>query len=330
MTAPIVPALRVEDLRVHFRGPRGKVHAVNGMSYEVRQGETLGILGESGSGKSVQAQAIMGLLESPPAVIEATAIDVVGTNVLGLSGPGFRRLRGSVISMIFQDAVTALNPGLRIGTQLNETLRLRGGMDRTEARARAIELMERVGIPAASRRIDDYPHEFSGGMCQRIMIAMAISLEPAVLIADEPTTALDVTVQAQVMQLLSQLQTERGMAMVLITHDIGLVAETAARLVVMYAGKVMETGPTAELLRDPAHPYTRGLLSSTPRKRQRVERLNAIPGSPPSLIDLPTGCPFRPRCPQAEPACALHDMVPRTLGFGRSSSCIHARSAINV
>ena len=302
---PVVdaPLLEVEDLHVEFRLQRGTVHAVNGVSYRLHAGETLAILGESGSGKSVSAQAVMGLIDSPPGFITRGSIRFRGRDLLSMSEDGRRRLRGPNISMVFQDALTALNPVFPVGWQIGEMLRIHAGARRKEARERAIELMERVGIPSARQRVGDYPHEFSGGMRQRVMIAMALALDPDVLIADEPTTALDVTVQAQVMELLDDLKTELGMGLILITHDLGVVAETANRLAVMYAGEVVETGEVDELYEQPAHPYTQGLMRSIPRLESKGERLNPIKGSPPSLAAIPSGCPFHPRCEYRTDIC---------------------------
>ena len=315
------PLLAVRDLRVEFRTGRRRVHAVNGVGFHVDAGETLAILGESGSGKSVTFDAILGILESPPGFVTGGRILHRGQDLLTMPRAEAGRIRGQKITMIFQDAITSLNPGLSVGYQIGEALRVHRGASRAEARRRAIELMERVRIPAAARRVDDYPHQFSGGMNQRVMIAMALALDPEVLIADEPTTALDVTVQAQIMRLLLDLQAETGMAIVLITHDIGLVAEAAEQVAVMYAGRVVESGPVAEIFARPAHPYTIGLMTSIPRLDHKDRRLQPIGGAPPVMTHIPTGCAFHPRCRWRQEPCAaeippLHQAAP-----GHVSAC---------
>ncbi|MGH3239679.1 MAG: ABC transporter ATP-binding protein, partial [Spirillospora sp.] len=266
---PDAPLLQVDDLHVRFRVRGQDVHAVNGLSYTLAEGETVAILGESGSGKSVAAQAVMGILDMPPARIERGSVRLRGEELLGLTDRRRREYRAERISMIFQDALTALNPVFTVGDQLREMFQVHRGLGRRAAKQKAVELMERVRIPLAARRLGDYPHQFSGGMRQRIMIAMALALEPDVLIADEPTTALDVTVQAQIMRLLAGLQDDLNMGMVLITHDLGVVAGVADRIVVMYAGSVAEQSPARDLYARPAHPYTRGLLASVPRLDRR-------------------------------------------------------------
>jgi oligopeptide transport system ATP-binding protein len=295
-TVPDAPLLEVVDLHVEFRTDRGVVQAVNGVDWDVRQGETVAILGESGSGKSVSAQAIMGIIDSPPGFITGGQVRFRGEDLLAMPEDRRRRIRGADIAMVFQDALTALNPVFTVGWQLAEMFKQHRGMSESQAKGRSVELLDRVGIPSAKQRIDSYPHEFSGGMRQRAMIAMAIALDPAVLIADEPTTALDVTVQAQIMELLADLQREHGMALVLITHDLGVVAEVADRVNVMYAGRIVEHGPCVETFSNPAHPYTLGLMESIPRANMRGQRLNPIVGSPPDLARIPSGCPFHPRC----------------------------------
>ncbi|TDC17982.1 ABC transporter ATP-binding protein [Streptomyces sp. 8K308] len=321
--------LEVQDLRVEFDTRDGVVRAVDGVSYAVDAGETLAVLGESGSGKSVTAQAVMGILDSPPARITGGRILFRGEDVLAMSEEQRRRIRGDKIAMIFQDALSALNPVLSVGFQLGEMFRVHRGMSRRDARARAVELMDRVRIPAARERVDDYPHQFSGGMRQRIMIAMALALEPDVIIADEPTTALDVTVQAQVMDLLAELRRDLGMALVLITHDLGVVAGVADKIAVMYAGRIVENAPVHELYKRPAHPYTRGLLDSIPRLDHKGRELYAIKGLPPTLTAIPAGCAFNPRCPAAREMCR-EDPVPPLVrvtgpeggqGGGRTSAC---------
>ena len=288
--------LEVDDLHVQFRTGSGLVRAVNGLSYTVGAGETLAILGESGSGKSVSAQAIMGILDMPPAEIPDGRIWFEGRNLLELPAEEQRRVRGPGISMIFQDALSALNPVFSVGWQISEMYRVHRGASRAEAKEKAIELMDRVRIPSARERVDSYPHEFSGGMRQRVMIAMALALDPDILIADEPTTALDVTVQAQIMQLLDAIQDETGLGLILITHDLGVVADVADKIAVMYAGEIVETANVWDIYAAPAHPYTEGLIASIPRPDQKGERLNPIIGAPPSLVHIPSGCPFHPRC----------------------------------
>ena len=290
------PLLEIEDLSVEFRTDAGVVQAVNGVTYEVNAGETVAILGESGSGKSVSAQAIMGIIDSPPGFITGGTVRYRGEDLLSMEEGRRRAIRGAKVAMVFQDALTALNPVFTVGWQLNEMFRQHRDMDKDEATKRSIDLLERVGIPSPAQRIDNYPHEFSGGMRQRAMIAMAIALDPEVLIADEPTTALDVTVQAQIMELLDGLQQEYGMAMVLITHDLGVVAEVTDRVNVMYAGRIVEHGSTVEVFTKPAHPYTVGLMESIPRADLKGTQLVPIVGSPPDLANIPSGCAFHPRC----------------------------------
>ena len=288
--------LEVKDLNVEFRTDRGVVNAVNGVRYKVRAGETVAILGESGSGKSVSAQAIMGIIDSPPGFITSGEILYRGEDLLTMDEEKRRSIRGAKISMVFQDALSSLNPVFTIGWQLSEMFRIHQGASRAEAKERSIDLLERVGIPSPEKRVDSYPHEFSGGMRQRAMIAMAIALDPEVLIADEPTTALDVTVQAQIMELLAGLQEQYGMSMVLITHDLGVVAEVADRVNVMHAGRIVEHGSGLEVFTNPAHPYTVGLMESIPRADLKGTQLTPIVGSPPDLAHLPSGCSFHPRC----------------------------------
>ncbi|MFF9816164.1 ABC transporter ATP-binding protein [Streptomyces sp. NPDC014006] len=297
------PLLEVRDLHVEFHTREGVVKAVNGVNYSVSAGETLAVLGESGSGKSVTAQAIMGILDMPPAKIPQGEILFRGQDMLKMSGEDRRQIRGRRIAMIFQDALSSLNPVLTVGYQLGEMFRIHQGLSKKDAKAKAIELMDKVKIPAAAARVNDYPHQFSGGMRQRIMIAMALALEPDLIIADEPTTALDVTVQAQVMDLLAELQREYNMGLILITHDLGVVADVADKIAVMYAGRIVERAPVHELYKRPAHPYTRGLLDSIPRLDQKGQELYAIKGLPPNLLHIPTGCAFNPRCPKAQDIC---------------------------
>jgi peptide/nickel transport system ATP-binding protein len=289
---------------VHFHTGNGVVKAVDGVSWSVRPGETLGIVGESGSGKSVSAMAIMGLVPTPPARFPSGRILFRGEDLLTAEKSRLRTMRGKDIAMIFQDPLTALNPVFRVGSQIAEVIRVHEAVSRRRAKQRAVELLGEVGIPNPRRRAREYPHQFSGGMRQRAMIAMALALNPALLLADEPTTALDVTVQAQIMDLLESLQEQRGTAIVLITHDLGLVASHADRVMVMYAGRVAEYAPTDDIFYRPRHAYTLGLLGSLARLDQRrAERLEPIPGSPPSLIRVPSGCPFHPRCSFATEVC---------------------------
>ncbi|HET7484599.1 MAG TPA: ABC transporter ATP-binding protein [Solirubrobacterales bacterium] len=299
------PLLSVSDLRVGFVTEGGRVQAVDGVSFSLAAGEVLAIVGESGSGKSVTAQTILGLTRGPNARIEGAA-RFRDTELLAAGDAELRRIRGNEIAMVFQDPMTSFNPVYRIGWQIAEAIRAhRPETGKQDAHGRAVELLEAVGIPNAAQRVDAYPHEFSGGMRQRAMIAMALALEPEVLIADEPTTALDVTVQAQILRLLEQLNRERGLATILITHDLGVVAEVADRVLVMYAGRVVEQGTLDEIFYDPQHPYTWGLLGSLARlDLPRPHRLPQIGGAPPSLLDLPQGCSFRPRCPHAFGRCA--------------------------
>jgi peptide/nickel transport system ATP-binding protein len=321
------PLLAVEDLRVHFHTEAGVVKAVDGVSWEVHPGETLGIVGESGSGKSVSALAVMGLVQMPPGRIESGRILFKGENLLEADEKRLRDIRGKEISMIFQDPLTSLNPVFRVGDQIAEVVRVHEKVGRVPARARAVELLAEVGIPNPRQRAKEYPHQFSGGMRQRAMIAMALALDPAVLLADEPTTALDVTVQAQILDLLGTLQAERHTAVVMITHDLGVVAGRADRVLVMYAGRVAEVGSVGEIYQQPAHAYTLGLLSSLARMDQRrTERLRPIRGQPPSLIRVPAGCPFHPRCPFATDVCRteIPALVPKGSGVGHLAACHHS------
>jgi oligopeptide/dipeptide ABC transporter ATP-binding protein len=296
--------LSVRDLRVGFATEDGLVQAADGVSFDLASGEVLAIVGESGSGKSVTAQTIMGLTRSHNARIEGS-VRLDGKELLEAGDAELQRVRGERVAMVFQDPMTSFNPVYRIGRQITEAIRAhRTGVGKAEARTQAIELLDSVGIPDAERRVDDYPHEFSGGMRQRAMIAMALALEPEVLIADEPTTALDVTIQAQILALLERLNRERSLATILITHDLGIVAEVADRMLVMYAGRVVEQGTLDEIFYDPQHPYTWGLLGSLTRlDRPRPKRLPQISGMPPSLSELPDGCAFRPRCPHEFSQC---------------------------
>jgi oligopeptide transport system ATP-binding protein len=314
--------LEVDQLQVEFRTRDGVAKAINGVSFDLHEGETLAILGESGSGKSVTAQAIMGILDSPPGFVTGGEVRYCGRNILAMSDDDRRRVRGPEISMVFQDALSALNPVFPVGWQIAEMFRKHRGMNKADSQAQAIRLMQRVQIPGAAQRVKAYPHQFSGGMRQRIMIAMAIALDPAVLIADEPTTALDVTVQAQIMQLLADLQQERKMGLILITHDLGVVADVADQIAVMYAGRIVEEAGAFELYAQPGHPYTKGLLDSIPRLDQKGETLSAIGGLPPNLMNIPPGCPFNPRCHYAQDICRIDPPPPlREVARGRLAAC---------
>ncbi|MPZ54236.1 MAG: ATP-binding cassette domain-containing protein [Acidimicrobiia bacterium] len=319
-TDPDAPLLAVEDLTVEFRTDKGVVRAVNGLSYELQAGETLAILGESGSGKSVSAQAVMGIVDSPPGFVTAGSVRLKGVNLFDLKEKERRRVRGSQMSLIFQDALTALNPVYTVGWQISEMLRVRG-ISKSDAKEKAVEILTQVGIPSAGDRFDNYPHEFSGGMRQRAMIAMSLALDPDVVIADEPTTALDVTVQAQVMELLAELQDEFQMGMILITHDLGVVADVADRVVVMYAGKEVEQADIFSLYERPYHPYTEGLMHSIPRADQKGTRLQPIIGQPPDLSAIPPGCSFNPRCPYAQDICLEEPPPFREVAPNRYSAC---------
>ena len=303
--------LRVEELRTSFHTEHGVVRAVDGVSFEVRRGEVLGLVGESGSGKSVTNLSVLGLVPQPPGRHEGGHVWFDGQDLLALSEAELRRVRGRRISMIFQDPMTSLNPYLRVSVQVGEVLQLHEGLSRAEARARTVELLEAVGIPDPGRRVDAYPHELSGGMRQRVMIAMALACRPEVLLADEPTTALDVTVQAQILELIGGLCRDRGTAVVLVTHDLGVVAGVADRVAVMYAGRIVEQGPVERIFASPRHPYTQALLRSLPRL-DRKSQLTAIPGMPPDLSRLPEGCAFAPRCPEAHGRCRT--LAPGWLG----------------
>jgi len=329
--------LEVDDLHVEFRQRSGVVNAVNGISYSLAAGETLAILGESGSGKSVSAQAIMGILDVPPAVVTG-AIRFEGRDMLAMSAEDQRQIRGPGISMIFQDALSSLNPVYSVGWQIGEMFRVHQGASRKEAKRKAIELMDRVRIPAAAKRVNDYPHQFSGGMRQRVMIAMAIALDPRILIADEPTTALDVTVQAQVMDLLKDLQRETGMGLILITHDLGVVNEVADNVAVMYAGRIVERGTVDDVFTDAGHPYTEGLMNSVPQVEAKGGRLEPIVGQPPNLAAIPGGCPFHPRCARrrlgadAAPGqeCSVDVPPLRLVAPGREAACHYSEEVLGV
>ena len=314
--------LQVNNLKTYFRTQDGMVKAVDGVSYYVHKGETLGIVGESGCGKTVSALSIMRLIPQPPGKIAGGEVIFDGDDLLGLSEEEMRHVRGNRISMIFQDPMTSLNPVLTINRQVSESLELHLGMARSSARERALELLRMVGIPSAEKRLDDYPHQFSGGMRQRVMIAMALSCNPEVLIADEPTTALDVTIQAQILDLMNKLKRELGAAVIIITHDLGVVAGMSDRVVVMYAGHIVESADTYEVFGNPRHPYTLGLMRSIPRVDARErKRLNPIRGLPPDLIDLPDMCPFVPRCDFAQPRCEEGRPPLRTVAPNHQAAC---------
>ena len=298
------PLLRVENLRVEFPNRRGTLVAVDDISFHIDEGEVLGVVGESGAGKSLTGAAIIGLLE-PPGRVAGGQIVFDGKRIDNLSYERMRRLRGDQIAMIFQDPLTSLNPLYTIGKQLTETIRTHVPVDERGALARAIELLNEVGIPAAERRVGQFPHQFSGGMRQRVVIALALAANPRLIIADEPTTALDVSIQAQIISLLKRLCREHGTAVMLITHDMGVIAETADRVAVMYAGRIVEVGPVQDVIKRAQHPYTHGLMGSIPVIRHDVERLTQIDGSMPRLADIPPGCAFNPRCPRVFEYCRV-------------------------
>ncbi len=296
--------LRIEDLQTRFYIRDGAVHAVNGVSYSIDEGEILGVVGESGCGKSVHALSIMRLIPDPPGKIESGEVWFDGDDLLKVSDEQIRKVRGGRLAMVFQDPMSSLNPAMTVGFQIEEALKLHLGMDDQQAKDRTAELLTMVGIPDASNRLEDYPHQFSGGMRQRVMIAMGLSCNPKLLIADEPTTALDVTIQAQIVDLMKRLQDELGMAVMWITHDLGVVADLAEMVNVMYAGYIVERGNVRDVFKRTRHPYTLGLLGSLPRLDEDPgAELATIPGIPPDLIDLPEGCPFAPRCPYAVEQC---------------------------
>ena len=313
--------LEVRGLRTHFHTDRGLFRAVDGIDFSVGRGRTVGLVGESGCGKSVTSLSVMGLVASPPGQVEAEAILFEGRDVLGLSADERRRLRGGKMSMIFQEPMTSLNPVHTIGQQIVEAILAHTTLSPQAAKARAVEMLELVRIPSAKQRVDDYPHLLSGGMRQRVMIAMALACDPTLLIADEPTTALDVTIQAQILDLLQDLQRRLDMAMLIITHDLGVIAEIADEVVVMYAGKIVESAPVDALFADPQHPYTIGLLGSIPRIEVDRERLSTIEGSVPSPNNQPKGCRFAPRCPFADPRCHLEPPPLRDLGPEHRVAC---------
>ena len=314
--------LEVRDLTTAFRTERGEVTAIEAVSFDLDAGEILGIVGESGSGKSVTALTVMGLLPQPPARLAGGRIRFDGVELTTLSERRMERIRGAGISMVFQEPMTSLNPVLTIGEQIMETVRAHEGVSARDQRLRAIAMLDRVGIPSAERRLRDYPHQLSGGQRQRVMIAMALACRPRLLIADEPTTALDVTIQAQVLDLLMDLRDELGMAIIIITHNMGVIAETADRVLVMYAGRIVEQAPVAKLFDAPAHPYTRGLLACVPTLEQDLERLVAIPGSLPEPARRPAGCRFSPRCALRIDACTAAIPKLTSRGSNHDAACI--------
>ncbi len=297
------PLLTVEDLRTYFHTDGGVAKAVDGVSFTLKKGETLGLVGESGCGKSVTSLSVMRLIPEPPGEIVSGQIRFNGRNLLGLDETAVQSVRGNDIAMIFQEPMTSLNPVFTCGDQIDEAVRLHQRLGKGAARAKTVEMLDLVGIPDPAQRANEYPHQLSGGMRQRVMIAMALSCNPELLIADEPTTALDVTIQAQILELLDRLQREFGMAVLMITHDLGVIAEVADRVAVMYAGKIVETGTVDEIFADPRHPYTRGLLESIPKLNEEKNRLSVIPGSVPDATRFPAGCRFAPRCSLAENIC---------------------------
>ncbi len=329
MTGPI---LSVEDLHVRFRTRGATIYAVNGASFDVKQGEAVCLVGESGSGKSVTAMAVMGLLPRASAEIAAARLDFEGASLLGRSEHEMRKLRGQAIGMIFQDPMSSLNPAHTVGMQIIEGVRAHEAVSHAAARGRALDMLELVRIPDARRSLDSYPHELSGGMRQRVMIAMALVCQPRLLIADEPTTALDVTIQAQILTLIEDLRTELGLSLLLITHDLGVVADIADRVVVMYGGQVMETAEATPLFDAPAHPYSVGLMKAMPALAgDDARRLNEIPGAVPRLLAPPEGCTFAPRCPHAEPRCRTTPLTPRSAGPAHWTWCLrHGEIALGT
>ncbi len=324
-----IPVLQVDGLSVEVRTITGTLRAVNEVSFEARRGETLALLGESGCGKSMTATALVGLLEPVADIVGGTA-KLGDVDLITADRKKRREMAGTELAIVFQDALTALNPLYTVGTQLAEPFRIHRGMNAKDAKDKAIDLMTRVGIPQPETRLNSYPHQFSGGMRQRLLIAMAVALNPSVLIADEPTTALDVTVQAQIMALLRDLRSEYHMAVVLITHDLALVAEEADRVAVMYAGNIIETGTVAEVFGNPKHPYTKGLLNSVPVNARRGDDLKSIGGSPPDLHSIPQGCVYQARCPLAADVCKTTRPTLATVGTGRKAACHFPEEVKNV
>jgi len=314
--------LQVIDLKTYFTVDEGLVKAVDGVSFDLHKGETLGIVGESGSGKSVTNLSIINLIPTPPGKIAGGQVLFHDKDLLAMPQAEIRQIRGNKISMIFQDPMTSLNPFLRVSTQMIETIVLHQGLDKAAAKAKAIEMLKLAGIPAPEKRIDQYPHQFSGGMRQRVMIAMSLSCNPEILIADEPTSALDVTIQSQILEIMKELTKRLGTAVILITHSLGVVAGMCDTLCVMYAGRIVERGPTDVIFADPKHPYTIGLIRSVPRlDRENTERLYSIQGQPPNVIDLPDCCPFYPRCEKAMDICRKKYPTVAKFENGRAVSC---------
>ena len=319
------PLLSVRNLITRFMTEDGEVTAVDDVSFDVWPGETLGIVGESGCGKSVTSLSVMRLVQSPPGVIASGQVMFGGRDLLSIPEHDMRKIRGNEISMIFQEPMTSLNPVFTVGDQIMEAILLHQAVDKRTSRKLAIEMLRKVGIPSPERRVDEYPHQMSGGMRQRVMIAMAIACNPKLLIADEPTTALDVTIQAQILDLIAQLKSDSGASVMLITHDLGVIAETADRVVVMYASQIVETGDVMTIFEKPVHPYTAGLLRSVPKLNEETERLHPIDGVVPSPLRMPAGCRFAPRCPNAEQACRRKMPPLRTVSPGHEVRCIKAR-----
>jgi oligopeptide transport system ATP-binding protein len=320
MTEDVI--LEVKDLKTFFHIDEGVVKAVDGVSFKLRKGETLGIVGESGSGKSVTNLSIMNMIPSPPGRIAGGEVIFDGKDLLKMPADEIRKIRGNKVSMIFQDPMTSLNPFLRISTQMIETIVLHQGLDKKAAKQKAIDMLKLAGIPAPEKRIDQYPHQFSGGMRQRVMIAMGLSCNPEILIADEPTSALDVTIQAQILELIKELTERTGTAVILITHSLGVVAGMCDTLCVMYAGRVVERGATGAVFAEPKHPYTQGLIKSVPRlDKAGSDRLSSIRGQPPNVIDLPDCCPFYPRCDRAMDICKRKYPTVTEYGDGRAVAC---------
>jgi peptide/nickel transport system ATP-binding protein len=320
------PTLEVRNLRVEFAARRGTLVAVHDVSFEIAEGEVLGVVGESGAGKSLTGAAVIGLLE-PPGRIGRGQVLLDGDRIDDLPYERLRRLRGKKIGMVFQDPLTSLNPLYTVGRQLVETIQTHDDMGASEARQRAIDLLAEVGIPSPAQRIDQYPHQFSGGMRQRVVIALALCANPRVVIADEPTTALDVSIQAQIIKLLKRLCEEHGAAVMLITHDMGVIAETADRVAVMYAGRIVEVGPVREVIKHAKHPYTRGLMGSIPMVGHDMGKLAQIEGSMPRLTEIPTGCPFHPRCPDAFERCLRERPELLPAGRSRAACWLHLEAA---
>ena len=322
MSETLAPVLQVNQLSTRFKTRSGDVHAVNSVSFELKAGELLGVVGESGSGKSVTMMSLLGLLPSPPALVSGVSVIFEGVDLLRCSAEQLRKIRGARIGFIFQDPMTSLNPVFNVGFQIMEPLRKHMGMDKQAARRRAQELLELVGIPDAERRLTDFPHQFSGGMRQRVMIAIALACNPKVLIADEPTTALDVTIQAQILELVRELRQKLGMAIVWITHDLGVIAGIADRAMVLYGGQIVEMAPVGELFENPQHPYTRALLKTVPRmKGVRAPKLEVIEGQPPILKAQPGACAFRARCSVALERCGRENPLRRPVGPAHEVAC---------